>query len=51
MSQNNYCIIMAGGIGSRYWPMSRQARPKQFIDILGVGETLLQGKSFLLFEK
>lgn len=33
---------MAGGIGSRYWPMSRQARPKQFIDILGVGETLLQ---------
>ncbi len=33
---------MAGGIGSRYWPMSRQVRPKQFIDILGVGETLLQ---------
>ena len=33
---------MAGGIGSRFWPMSRQARPKQFIDILGVGKTFLQ---------
>jgi mannose-1-phosphate guanylyltransferase len=33
---------MAGGIGSRFWPMSRQTHPKQFIDILGTGETLLQ---------
>lgn len=33
---------MAGGVGSRFWPMSRQPRPKQFIDILGTGETLLQ---------
>ena len=33
---------MAGGIGSRFWPLSRQARPKQFIDILGVGRTFLQ---------
>ena len=33
---------MAGGIGSRFWPVSRQARPKQFIDILGVGRTFLQ---------
>jgi mannose-1-phosphate guanylyltransferase len=33
---------MAGGIGSRFWPMSRQARPKQFIDILGIGKTFLQ---------
>lgn len=33
---------MAGGIGSRFWPMSRQARPKQFIDILGIGRTFLQ---------
>ena len=33
---------MAGGIGSRFWPMSRQTRPKQFIDILGVGKTFLQ---------
>ncbi|MBR5019793.1 MAG: mannose-1-phosphate guanylyltransferase [Bacteroidales bacterium] len=42
MNKNYYCIIMAGGIGSRFWPMSRQARPKQFIDILGVGRTFLQ---------
>lgn len=40
--KNNYCIIMAGGIGSRFWPMSRLAHPKQFIDILGIGKTLLQ---------
>jgi len=42
MNKNHYCIIMAGGIGSRFWPMSRQSRPKQFIDILGVGRTFLQ---------
>lgn len=40
--KNNYCVIMAGGIGSRFWPMSRTAHPKQFMDILGTGETLLQ---------
>ncbi|MFZ4544308.1 MAG: mannose-1-phosphate guanylyltransferase [Saprospiraceae bacterium] len=39
---NNYIAIMAGGIGSRFWPASRSARPKQFLDILGVGRTLLQ---------
>jgi mannose-1-phosphate guanylyltransferase len=39
---NKYCIIMAGGIGSRFWPMSRSAHPKQFLDILGTGRTLLQ---------
>jgi len=39
---NRYVIIMAGGVGSRFWPLSRQARPKQFLDILGTGETLLQ---------
>ena len=39
---NNYCIIMAGGIGSRFWPMSRSGHPKQFLDILGTGKTLLQ---------
>jgi len=33
---------MAGGIGSRFWPLSKQSRPKQFIDILGTGETLIQ---------
>ena len=42
MNHNYYCIIMAGGIGSRFWPVSRQARPKQFIDILGIGKTFLQ---------
>ena len=42
MNTNNYCIIMAGGIGSRFWPMSRTLHPKQFIDILGTGETLIQ---------
>ena len=38
----NYCVIMAGGVGSRFWPMSRTSNPKQFIDILGTGQTLLQ---------
>jgi mannose-1-phosphate guanylyltransferase len=33
---------MAGGVGARFWPMSKTARPKQFIDILGTGETLIQ---------
>ncbi len=39
---DNYAIIMAGGIGSRFWPISRTSHPKQFIDILGTGKTLLQ---------
>src|SRR5512139_1653712 len=39
---NRYVIIMAGGVGSRFWPLSRRDRPKQFLDILGKGETLLQ---------
>ena len=38
----NYVAIMAGGIGSRFWPKSRQSFPKQFIDILGTGKSLLQ---------
>lgn len=43
MSQsNNYCVIMAGGIGSRFWPMSTQKYPKQFQDILGTGRTMIQ---------
>ena len=33
---------MAGGVGSRFWPLSKKELPKQFIDILGVGETLIQ---------
>lgn len=42
MNQNHYAVIMAGGIGSRFWPMSRTAYPKQFLDILNTGKTLLQ---------
>ena len=41
-SSHRYCVIMCGGIGSRFWPYSREARPKQFIDFLGTGRTLLQ---------
>jgi mannose-1-phosphate guanylyltransferase len=39
---NRYVLIMAGGVGSRFWPLSRRERPKQFLDILGSGETLIQ---------
>ena len=39
---NNYCVIMGGGIGSRFWPFSRETRPKQFLDFFGVGRSLLQ---------
>ena len=39
---NNHVVIMAGGIGSRFWPMSTPECPKQFIDILGCGKTLIQ---------
>ncbi len=41
-NSNNYVVIMAGGVGERFWPMSRETRPKQFIDILGTGKTLLR---------
>ena len=41
-SKHNYVAIMAGGIGSRFWPMSRTAYPKQFLDILNSGKTLIQ---------
>ena len=40
--KNNYCIIMAGGVGSRFWPFSRNDKPKQFLDFFGTGRTLLQ---------
>jgi mannose-1-phosphate guanylyltransferase len=43
MNSNHYVAIMAGGIGSRFWPMSRTAYPKQFLDILNTGRTLIQG--------
>lgn len=39
---HRYCVIMCGGIGSRFWPYSRARLPKQFIDFLGTGRTLLQ---------
>lgn len=50
IKQNRYCIIMAGGIGSRFWPISRNAVPKQFLDILGVGCSFLQ-QTFNRFSK
>ncbi|SFC09045.1 mannose-1-phosphate guanylyltransferase [Parapedobacter composti] len=40
--KNYYAVIMAGGIGSRFWPVSRTSLPKQFIDMLGTGKTLIQ---------
>ena len=39
---SNHLVIMAGGVGSRFWPMSTAEHPKQFIDVLGVGKSLLQ---------
>ncbi|MGZ2369854.1 mannose-1-phosphate guanylyltransferase [Ancylomarina sp. YFZ004] len=42
MNNNNYIVIMAGGVGSRFWPMSTEEKPKQFLDVLGIGKTLLQ---------
>ena len=41
-NQNTFVIIMAGGVGSRFWPYSRKSHPKQFLDVLGVGKSLLQ---------
>ena len=42
MNKNYYAILMAGGVGSRFWPVSTQKFPKQFHDMLGTGETLIQ---------
>jgi mannose-1-phosphate guanylyltransferase len=50
MNANHYVAIMAGGIGSRFWPMSRSHFPKQFLDILGMGRTLIQ-QSFDRYSK
>lgn len=47
MKSNNFCIILAGGVGKRLWPVSRQSKPKQFVDFFGVGKSLLQ----LTFER
>ncbi len=42
INPHRYCVIMCGGVGSRFWPYSRTSRPKQFIDFFGTGRTLLQ---------
>lgn len=50
INPNYYCVIMAGGIGARFWPMSNSTTPKQFLDILGEGRTLIQ-KTFDRFTR
>ncbi len=50
MNKDYYAVIMAGGIGSRFWPVSTQEFPKQFHDMLGTGQTLLQ-KTFSRLNK
>lgn len=42
MNKDNFALIMAGGVGSRFWPVSRVEHPKQFIDFFGIGKTLIQ---------
>ena len=42
LNSNNYCVIMSGGVGSRFWPFSRKTLPKQFLDFFGTGRSLLQ---------
>jgi mannose-1-phosphate guanylyltransferase len=42
MKKNLYVVLMAGGVGTRFWPYSRNAKPKQFLDVLGIGKSLLQ---------
>lgn len=42
MINHRYCVIMCGGVGTRFWPFSRQDRPKQFLDFFGTGRSLLQ---------
>lgn len=44
--ENNFVVIMAGGIGSRFWPFSRTSYPKQFHDVLGTGKTLIQQTAY-----
>lgn len=50
MKNNNFCVIMGGGIGSRFWPFSKEDRPKQFLDFFGTGRSLLQS-TFDRFKK
>ena len=49
-NKDNYCVIMGGGIGSRFWPFSRKTLPKQFLDFFGTGRSLLQ-QTFDRFQK
>ncbi len=42
MNKETYCVIMAGGVGSRFWPLSKNDTPKQFLDILGMGKSLIR---------
>lgn len=49
-NKNNFCVIMGGGIGSRFWPFSRKTLPKQFLDFFGTGRSLLQ-QTFDRFNK
>ena len=42
MRNNNFCVIMGGGVGSRFWPFSTEEKPKQFLDFFGTGRSLLQ---------
>lgn len=49
-NRDNYCVIMGGGIGSRFWPFSRKTLPKQFLDFFGTGRSLLQ-QTFDRFKK
>ena len=42
MEAHNHLVIMAGGVGSRFWPMSTPEKPKQFVDVMGCGRTLIQ---------
>ena len=42
MEAHNHLVIMAGGVGSRFWPMSTPQKPKQFVDVMGCGRTLIQ---------
>ena len=42
MNPHRYCVVMCGGVGTRFWPFSRSGMPKQFLDFFGTGRSLLQ---------
>ena len=50
MNNNRYCIIMAGGSGTRFWPLSRESKPKQFLDFDGTGNTFIK-RTYARFSK